>query len=334
MSLTPLSAPIAPPTVTIFGGSGFIGRAIVYALAQLPLPPERRVRIRVATRHLASAEFLRSYGAVGQVTPILCNPARPAEVAAAVAGADGVVNCVGILSESRRAKFAALHGELPGLIARAMVAEAKSDARLVHLSAIGADANSPSAYARSKAMGEGLLQALFPQAAILRPSVVFGPGDDFFNRFARLALLSPALPLFGGGATRVQPVFVEDVARAVVNALALGRATAPQGTFELGGPEIYTWRETMRLLLAAIGRQRCLVAVPNALAWPLARLAEFVPGKPFTRDQLKLLQRDNLAGALPGLRELGVAPTAVETVLPTYLDRFRPNGSFNSRRTA
>ena len=317
---------MAPPIVTVFGATGFIGRALIAQLART-LIDGRKPLIRAVTRETAKAEPLRMLGEVGQITPVYCNTGDAGGVAAAVSGSIAVINCIGLLTESRRARFASVQGELPGVIAQALMNRAPN-ARLIHLSAIGADANSASAYARSKAAGEGVLRALYPAATILRPSVVFGPEDQFFNRFAKMALLSPLLPLFGNPAARMQPVYIEDIAAAIV-AVLLRPDTAGR-IYELGGPATYSFRDLLQLLLRTIRRQRPLVFVPKALAVPLARLLENLPGKMLTRDQLHLLDRDNVVNSsLPGLTQLGITPTALEAILPSYLNRFRPRGQFN-----
>ena len=315
---------VSPAIITIFGGSGFVGRAVINHLARRYTAAE--LQIRVPTRLPARADHLRQLGEVGQVTPVLCDVRDAAQVQQVVAGSHAVVNCIGQLAESRRNKFDVIQGEVPGIIARAILAAAPG-ARLVHLSAIGADANSPSKYARSKAAGEGVVRAILPSASILRPSIVFGPEDRFFNRFAKLALLSPVLPLIGGGHTKLQPVYVGDVAQAVVKIL---ETPATQGaTFELGGPAAYSFADLMHLMLKAIRRERCLVKMPWGLAMLKAAVLENLPGKLLTRDQVKLLQQDNVADeALPGLAQLGIVPAAVEAIVPTYLDRFRPRGRF------
>lgn len=302
---------------TVFGGSGFIGRYVVKRLA------EAGFIVRVAVRDPEAALFLKPMGGVGQVVPMACDVTKPALVAAAVAGAEVVVSLVGILFESRTNSFAATQAEAPGTIARA--AAAAGVRRLVHVSALGADAASDSLYARSKAEGEQAVLAAFPAATILRPSLVFGPEDGFFNRFAAMAGLSPVLPLVGGGQTRFQPVYVGDVADAVMAALA--RDEAMGRTYELGGPKTYTFRELMEFILATIGRRRHLVPLPWGLAMLQGRLGEFLPTPPITRDQVRLLRRDSVvaAGAL-GLAELGIAPHAIEAIVPSYLARYRQPG--------
>jgi uncharacterized protein YbjT (DUF2867 family) len=317
------------PLATIFGGSGFIGRYIVQRLAQ------RGWTLRIAVRRPDEALFLKPLGDVGQITPIAANIRNERSVAAAVAGADTVINLVGILFEGGPQRFAAVHGEGARRLARA--AKAAGATRFLHVSAIGADPASPSLYARSKAAGEAMVREAFPAAVIFRPSIVFGPEDDFFNRFAAMARISPVLPLIGGGTTKFQPVYVGDVADAAVAALeGAGRdpLTGEPGplagkTFELAGPTIYTFRQLLELLLAEIGRRRILLPLPWGLARLQASILGLLPRPPLTLDQLKLLQRDNVAGGgLPGLADLGIRPEAVEAILPTYLDRFRAGGRF------
>jgi NADH dehydrogenase len=318
--------------VTVFGGSGFVGRHVVRALAR------EGWRVRVATRRPDLAFHLQPLGKVGQVQAVQANVRAPASVAAALRGADAVVNLVGVLTESGRQRFDAVHAFGARAIARA--ARDAGIGALVHVSAIGADKASPSAYARSKAEGEAAVLEAMPSAVVLRPSIVFGPEDQFFNRFATIARLSPALPLFGGGATRFQPVFVGDVADAVALALT-GKAT-PGATYELGGPETPTFRELMQFIVDAIGRKRLLVPVPFGAARAAAfgteiantaSLGLFPPTMLFTRDQVELLRHDNVvsdAAKAAGLtlEGLGIAPRAYEAIVPGYLSRFRATGQF------
>lgn len=307
--------------VTVFGGSGFIGRYVVRNLAQAGW------QVRVAVRRPDEALFLKTSGTIGQVTPVAANIRDDASVAAACTGADAVVNLVGILYEGGRQKFDAVQAEGAGRVAR--VAKAAGASRFVQISAIGADANSDSGYARSKAQGEANVAAAFPGATILRPSIVFGPEDDFFNRFARMAMLSPALPLIGGGRTKFQPVYVGDVAAAV--ARAIEDAGTAGKIYELAGPRIYTFRDLLKLMLSEIGRCRLLIPLPFALASLKAAFLQLLPVPPLTVDQVRLLKRDNVAGGdKPGLKELGLNATAVEAVLPTYLDRYRPRGHYST----
>ena len=310
--------------VTIYGGSGFLGRHLVRALAK------RGWRIRVAVRRPDLASYLQPLGGVGQIHAVQTNVRFPDSVVAAADGADAVVNLVGVLYQRGRQKFAAIQAEGAATVARAAAA---ADAKLVHVSAIGADPDSPSAYARTKAAGEAAALSTVPDAVVLRPSILFGPEDDFFNRFAAMARISPALPLIGGGRTHFQPAFVGDVAAAIAVALDGG---AKGGTiYELGGPEVKTFRELMELMLREIGRKRLLVPIPFTLARIQAFFLEWLPMKPLlTRDQVRLLERDNVVSD-EAVREgrtlagLGITPTALATVLPSYLWRFRKAGQFS-----
>lgn len=307
--------------VTIYGGSGFVGRHIVRALAK------RGWRVRVAVRRPDLAGHLQPLGAVGQIMAVQANLRYPDSVRAAAEGADAVVNCVGILFETGRQKFDAVQAEGAAAVARAA---ADVGARLVHLSAIGADADGASIYARTKAAGEAAVRAADAGATILRPSIVFGPEDDFFNRFAGLARFMPALPLVGGGETRFQPVFVGDVAEVVARALD----GAAQGrTIELGGPAVKTFRELLEYVLEVTGRSRLLLPLPFGLASLQAKVLQFAPKPMLTPDQVELLKVDNVlseAAKAEGrtLEGLGVSPTAIEAVVPTYLWRFRKHGQF------
>jgi uncharacterized protein YbjT (DUF2867 family) len=303
--------------VTVLGASGFIGRSIVKRLAA------QGAVIAAVSRHASEARFLRPMGDVGQVTLIDADINDDAALAAVLAGADAAVNAVGILFERGKQRFEALHHRLPARLG----ALAKKDGvrRLVHISAIGADSNSPAAYGRSKAAGEEALRAAFPEATILRPSIVFGPDDSFFNRFAALARVLPALPLIGGGMTRFQPVYVGDVAAATLAGLM--REDAMGRVFELGGPEVFTFRELMELLLREINRKRLLLPIPFVMAMLEALVLELLPQPLLTRDQVRMLRRDNVVSpSALGLGTLGITPTAVELVVPYYLDRFRPGG--------
>ncbi len=303
--------------VTVVGGAGFIGRYVVRRLAQ------RGAAVAVVSRNASTAGFLRPMGDVGQIAQLAAGLGDERRLAASLEGADAAVCAVGILYERGGQRFDLVHHLGPGLLAR--LAAAAGVKRFVHLSAIGADPAAPSAYARSKAAGEAAVRAAFPAETILRPSVVFGPEDDFFNRFAALARVLPALPLIGGGHTRFQPVHVGDVADAVMAALT--RIDAAGGVFELGGPRVYTFRELLELLLRTIGRKRMLVPLPFPLAALEAAFLEWLPKPPLTRDQIKLLMSDNVvAPCSPGLAELGIAPTALEAVVPSYLGRFRRGG--------
>jgi len=301
----------------VLGGSGFVGRYVVQRLAA------RGDVIPVGCRRAEEAKFLRPLGNVGQIAALNIAIDDEQLLPAFLAGSDSVVNCVGILAESGRQTFERVHHLGPARLAR--LAREAGVERLVHISAIGADPRSPSAYARTKAAGEAAVRDAFPTATILRPSIVFGPEDQFFNRFAAIAMISPVLPLIGGGHTRFQPVYVGDVADAVVKCLE-DPATAGR-TYELGGPKIYTFRELIELLLREIRRKRLLVDLPFGVAAFQARLMSLLPNPPLTPDQVELLKRDNVvsSGALT-LATLGIAATAVEGILPDYLDRFRRGG--------
>jgi uncharacterized protein YbjT (DUF2867 family) len=301
---------------TVFGGSGFIGRYVVKRLTH------QGYVVRVAVRDPEGALFLKTAGAVGQVVPLYARLAEEATVWRAVEGASVVVNLVGILAESRRLRFDAVHAEGAGRVAR--LAAAAGVGALVHISAIGADPASRSRYAASKAAGEQAVRAAFPAATILRPSIVFGPEDAFFNRFAAMAQMLPFMPVIAGD-TRMQPVYVGDVADAV--SAALLRPAAAGGLYELGGPRVWTFREILAFILKVTHRRKRLVNIPMGLARLQAMLMELLPGKPLTRDQLRMLARDNVVAAgMPGLTELGIVPTPVELIAPAYLRRFQPGG--------
>ena len=305
--------------VAVFGGAGFVGRYAVKRLAA------RGVLVRVACRDPERAKFLKPAGAVGQIVPVQANLRYPDSVRAAVRGADAVVNCVGILAARGAQGFEAVH--VRGARAVAEAAREAGAGALVHLSAIGADPESRSAYARSKAAGEAAVREAFPEAVILRPSLVIGPEDEFFNRFAMLARFLPALPLVDGGRTRFQPVVVGDVAEAVVACL-----DRRGGTYELGGPATYTFAELMDLMLAETGRRRLLLPVPSRAMRVPAALMQFLPGAPVTPDQLEMLGTDNVvAPGAAGFGALGLEPRAIESVLPAFLDRHRTGGRFAAR---
>ncbi len=306
----------------VLGGSGFIGRYVVRRLAA------RGEVIAVGCRNAEDAKFLKPMGNVGQIATLNVAIGDTALLPAFLAGNAALVNCVGVLRESGSQTFELVHHTGPARLAR--LARDAGVERLVHISAIGADSRSSSAYARTKAAGEQAVRDAFPTATILRPSVVFGPEDQFFNRFAAMATIAPVLPLIGGGETRFQPVYVGDVADAVVECLD-DPATAGR-TYELGGPKVYTFREILDLLLHEIRRKRLFVNLPFGLAALQARLMSILPNPPLTPDQVELLKRDNVvsAGAMT-LASLGIAPTAVEAILPTYLDRFRRGGWYQRR---
>ncbi|MEX0644946.1 MAG: complex I NDUFA9 subunit family protein, partial [Parvularculaceae bacterium] len=312
----------------VFGGSGFIGRNVVRELAK------RGWRVRVAVRRPHLALFLRPMGVVGQIQLAQANIRYRPSVAEALKGADAVVNLVGILRQSGAQRFRSVQTAGARMIAD-LAAQAGAE-RLVHISSIGADAKGESLYARTKGEGEIAVREAFRKATIMRPSIVVGPEDDFFNKFASMALMTPALPLIGGGATRFQPVYVDDIADAICEALV--RPEAPGRTYELGGPTIYTFKELLELMLATIGRKRVLVPVPFALA-PLVGLAGEAFGwfpffePPITRDQIKMLKCDNIVGAsgeagIGVIGDLGINPASIESILPTYMVRFRKHGQF------
>lgn len=317
--------------VTIFGGSGFIGRYAVAALAK------QGWRVRAAVRRPDLAGFLQPAGLVGQIYPVQANLRYPQSVQRALAGSKAVVNAVGVLSSDGRQTFRAIHVEGARAIARA--ARETGATRLVHISAIGADRKSASSYARSKGEGEAAVLEEFPDAIILRPSVVFGPEDEFFNRFAAMARMSPLLPLIGGGRTRFEPVFVGDIAAAVAACLA-GQAK-PGTIYELGGPEVLSFRRILELTQEWSGRSRRYLPMPFWLAKLQALLTWPLPNslRPITYDQVRLLQKDNVVSAAAKaegrtLAGLGIAaPHGVAAIVPTYLERFRARGQFAHYRT-
>jgi len=311
--------------VTVFGGSGFLGRHVVRALAKLGY------RIRVAVRRPELAGFLQPLGQVGQIHAVQANVRHAASVEAAARDADVVINLVGILFERGRQKFDAVQAVGAEAVA---LAAAAFGARMVHVSAIGADEHAAAHYARSKAAGERLVLAAVPSAVILRPSVLFGPEDDFFNKFAAIARFSPALPLIGGGHTRFQPVFAGDVASAVVAAIE-GRAKDGE-VYELGGPEVRSFKQLMQFMLATIERQRLLVPIPFALAKFQAGILQLLPKPLLTPDQVELLRRDVTVSDQAKregrtLEALGIDPVAMAAIVPSYLWRFRKAGQFNTR---
>jgi len=302
--------------VTVFGGGGFIGRHIVQRLAAAGHA------IRIAGRDTERAARLCTMGGVGQITPVAASITDEASSARAVAGADIVINLVGILFESRAGDFQRIQAEGAGRVAR--LAAAAGAKHFLHLSAIGADAASPSLYAQTKAAGEAAVLAAFPGAIILRPSVVFGAEDQFFNRFAGLAALLPFMPVVAGE-TRFQPVYVGDVADAAMAALA--DPSAAGKVFELGGPRPMSMRQVLRYILDVTGRRRPMITLPEGFVRLQARLGELLPTPPLTRDQLILLGKDNVVSpnAL-GFQALGIEPKAVEAIVPSYLARFRVGG--------
>lgn len=312
--------------VTIFGGSGFAGRYITRRLAQ------QGWRIRVAVRRPNEAMFVKPYGDVGQVEPVLANIRDDDSVRAAIVSADVVINCVGTFDLTGRNNFEAVVHQGAERVAR--IAAEQGVGRLVHLSAIGADRDGDTVYARTKGLGEAAVLAQFPDAVILRPSVIFGPEDGFFNRFAGMTRFGPVLPVVGAE-TRFQPVYVDDVAQAAV--LGATGAAAP-GIYELGGPEIRSFRDLMDGMLAEIRRRRLVMNIPFGLArimgWTMEMVQKLSLGlvpPMITRDQVALLRRDNVvADGARGFGALGIAPTATEAVLPGYLWRFRPAGQYEA----
>lgn len=317
--------------ITVFGASGFIGRYVVRRLAKAGY------RVRAATRRPHLAHELKPMGVVGQIQLVQANLRDSASVSRAIDGAQGVVNLVGILAEGGRQTFQSLQADGAGLIAE--TARRAGIGRFVQVSAIGADAASKSLYARTKAQGEAAVLASIPGAVILRPSIVFGPEDGFFNRFADMARFAPALPLIGGGVTKFQPVYCDDVALCVVRALEMDAARGR--VFELGGPSVYSFRELMEYILKTIDRQRLLIPVPFPIAALMGLGGEIAGALPFvepflTRDQVTLLRRDNVAGAggtdMGLIDAFGVTPESVEAIVPAYLARYRKGGQFAEKR--
>lgn len=313
--------------VTIYGGSGFVGRYIARRMARAGW------RVRVAVRNPNEAMFVRTYGVVGQVEPILCNVRDDTSVRAAMQGAEAVVNCVGLLVESGKNRFDAVQAEAPERIAR--LAAEHGVARMVHVSAIGADVNADSDYSRSKGEGETRVLEHMPNAVILRPSIVFGPEDDFFNRFAGMTRMAPVLPVASADSL-FQPVYVDDVAAAAEMGVT---GAAKGGIYELGGPDVETFRGLMQRMLDVIHRRRLILNMPGFVAWFMAfgfdllqtiTLGLFT-NTVLTRDQLKNLKNDNVVaeGAM-GFDTLGVQPTSMASVLPDYLWRFRPSGQYDA----
>jgi uncharacterized protein YbjT (DUF2867 family) len=308
--------------VTVFGGTGFIGRQVVRALAK------RGLRVRAAARNEGQGYRLRMLGDVGQVEVVQANLRDRASVERALDGAAACINLVGVLYEGGRQRFDTLH--VAGARTIAECAAAGGVSRFVQVSAIGADANSPSQYARTKAEGEAAVREVIPSATIIRPSIVFGPEDAFFNRFGQMAAMSPVLPLVGAD-TKMQPVFVGDLAAAIAGAVV--DPTTAGRTFEVGGPSAYTLRELMELILRETGRKPVLLPVPFPIAGLIGKLGDLqakLMAPVLTSDQVELLKVDNVpAEDMPGLRELGVtAPTPVEAVVPTYLYRYRRGGQY------
>jgi len=308
--------------VTVFGGSGFIGTQAVRQLAKAGW------RIRVAVRNPNLGYAMRLHGDVGQIDVVQANIRNPDSIRRALEGATASLNLVGVLYETGRQGFQAVH--VMGARNVAEAARAEGVSRVVQMSALGADEGSESKYARTKAEGELAVREVYPDAVVARPSIVFGQEDDFFNRFAAMAAVSPALPLFGGGTNSFQPVFVGDVGKALAKMVTLEECAAQ--TYELGGPAVFTFRELMAMILAETGRRRLLLPLPAVAAELLGSAFDLVKGivpPPITSDQAKLLKTDNVvSGAYPGLEELGITPTTLEAVLPTYLYRYRKGGQY------
>ena len=312
------------PLVVIFGGSGFLGRHLVQRLAR------EGYAMRIGVRHPGNALFLKPMGRVGQIELFSADIRNSEACAGLMQGASAVVNLVGILQEGGGRSFDEIHAHAPARVAQQAAHLGVS--RFVHVSALGADSDSPARYGRSKALGENLLRAAFPEAVVLRPSIVFGPEDDFFNRFARMSMLSPLLPLIGGGTTRFQPIFVGDVARAIQ--AVLERSDIGGKTFELGGAASLSFRQLLELMLQTIRRKRLLLPLPFPVADMLARCIGWLPNAPLTLDQMRMLRQDNVVSeeaASQGrdCRALGIAPCPLSSLLPSYLSRFRPRGEFS-----
>ncbi|HUF56546.1 MAG TPA: complex I NDUFA9 subunit family protein [Thermohalobaculum sp.] len=306
------------PLVTVVGGSGFVGRYVAQAMAR------RGWMVRVGCRRPNDAPFVMTYGTPGQVMPVQCNIRDEFSTRAAIRGSDAVVNCVGVLAPSGKNTFAAVQAEGAARVAR--IAAEEGARRLVQISAIGAAEDSPGEYGRTKAAGEKAVREAFADAVILRPSIIFGNEDRFFNRFASIAMLSPVVPVVGGS-TRFQPVWVVDVASAAAKAAA---GEVPAGVYELGGPTVYTFRELMELMLKAIRRRRFIVDIPLPVARLQARLMRWLPSPPLTEDQVAMLGRDNVvAEGAQGFEAFGIRPSAPEAIVESYLVGYRPYGQYN-----
>lgn len=307
--------------VTVFGGTGFIGRQVVRALAK------KGLRVRAAVRQPGRGYRLRMLGDVGQIEVVQANIRDKASTARACEGAEAVINLVGLLRETGRQRFLAIHGMGARNIAEAAVAAGAR--RLVQISAIGADADGVAKYARTKAEGEAAVREVFPDATIIRPSIVFGPEDDFFNRFGQMSAISPALPLIGGGHTKFQPIYVGDLAAAI--AQAAGADGFAGQTIELGGPAVYSFKELLAFVCAETGRRRILAPVPFPIAGLLGMagdIAGMVINPPITSDQVELLRTDNVVTTGPGLAAFGIAGKTIESIVPSYLYRYRKGGQY------
>ena len=304
--------------VTVFGGSGFVGRYVVSRLAA------RGAEIRVVSRNASRGLFLKVYGDVGQIIPVSVDTENREALSSVIQGSTAVINLIGIIFQTKKARFESIHVQTPKRIAE--TCSLLGIENLVHLSAIGASPRAASLYAQSKGYGEQALKETLPSVKILRPSIIFGPEDKFFNLFAQVMLFSPLIPLMGGGKSRFQPVYVGDCAQAILNVLDIPE----HRTYELGGPRIYTFRELMELTSKTIQRKRIFYSVPWSLAFFKARFLELLPSPLLTRDQVQLLMDDNVVSpAALTLEDLDITPTAVETILPSYLERFRPRGRFS-----
>ena len=309
-------------TIAVIGGTGFIGRLIVEALA------ERGARIKVLARNPDRAKFLKPMGQVGQISLHGGDALDDAALDDVISGTDAVINTIGILAESGRQRFDSLQAELPGRIASRATQAGIS--RVIQISAIGANPKSRIKYAASKGKGESLLFKNFAKATVLRPSLVFGTGDGFFNRFAKMALLAPGLPVIGGGQNKVQPVYAGDVAEAVVACLSNDKTAGK--VYELGGPDVMTFKDVMAYIIRHIDRRRMLIPVPHPLMMLAATVMAPLPNAPVTRDQLKQLKHDNVVHSEAlGLSDLGINPKPVDLIVPEYLERYKPGGRFSIR---
>lgn len=309
-------------TVTVIGGAGFVGRSVVEKLAK------QGARVIILCRNADKAKMLKPLGDVGQITAVAGDALNDDVLSRVIAPADMVVNLIGILAPSGKQNFQATQAELPARIAK--IAKAHDIEKIVHISAIGANAKSKSRYAITKAEGERALLRAFSPVTIFRPSIIFGPGDGFFNRFGQMAMMAPALPVIGGGKNLMQPVFVGDVADAIVHALQ--EASTDDQIYELGGPRIYSFKELMALTLDAVGRKRPLVSVPFSVMHLPASFLQFLPNPPLTRDQLYLLEQDNIVGKrAKTFADLGLAPQPVESHIYDYLAHLRAGGRFAAK---
>lgn len=312
--------------ICIFGGSGFIGRSVCQELARAGY------RLKIATRIPESAYALKTYGDVGQIVPFQCNYKDVASIESAIEGCDYVINLVGILFEKGKNNFSRVHQDLPENIAK--ICALKKIRKFIHISALGIE-KSKSKYAKSKVKGESLVMAAYPKATILKPSVVFGPSDSFFNMFAKLATVLPVLPLIGGGKTKFQPVYVGDIALAIKNIVQEQENIYEGQSYQLGGPEIVTFKEIYQILLSEINRGRALISLPWMVAKIQGSILSLMPKPLLTRDQVTSLQTDNIMDeGAKGFKDLGVSPTAMGTVLPRYLSNFKKGGRFADKKAA